>query len=174
MIEIERKFTVKDLSFKKYAYEVRHITQGILNNEDKNEIRISIRDNYAWICVKNRCSKIDRFEWLHEIPIDEAKLLLKNCALGTIINKTRYLIKSKESLTWEVDEFLDDNEGLIIAEIEIPSIDYNIELPEWINTEVTGDKRYYNYTLSFVPWKQQMKYEEDWSEVTKSFNNAYN
>ena len=77
------------------------------------------------------------------------------------------MVLSGEGLIWEVDEFHGDDEGLVIAEIEVPSKDYEIEIPEWIDEEVTGNHKYYNHTLSFVSWKDQAQYEEDWSEFMK-------
>ena len=165
-LEIERKFTVKSLDFKKDAYEVREIRQGLLNSHGKNEIRVTIRGPHAWICVKSSEDAMSRFEWEKEIPVKEAEVLLTRCQ-SRIISKTRYLILSGEGLIWEVDEFHGDDEGLIIAEIEVPNKDYEIELPSWIDEEVTGNRRYYNHTLSVVSWKDQAQYEEDWSEFMK-------
>lgn len=165
-LEIERKFTVKSLDFKKDAYEVREIRQGLLNSHGKNEIRVTIRGSHAWICVKSSDDAMSRFEWEKEISVKEAEVLLTRCQ-SRIISKTRYLILSGEGLIWEVDEFHGNDEGLIIAEIEVPNKDYEIELPSWIDEEVTGNRRYYNHTLSIVSWKDQAQYEEDWSEFMK-------
>lgn len=167
--EIERKFTVKNTDFKKDAYEIKQIRQGLLNSHGKNEVRVTIRDKYAWICVKSNTDEADRFEWEKEISVEEAELLLTHCCISRIISKTRYMILSGEGLVWEVDEFHGDDEGLILAEIEIPSLNYDIVLPEWINTEVTGDRRYYNHTLSFISWNDRLKYEEDWTEFSESY-----
>lgn len=160
-LEIERKFTVKNSDYRKQAYEVREIRQGLLNSQGKNEVRVTIRGSYAWICVKSNESSISRFEWEKEIPVKEAELLLNSCCVSRIITKTRYLILSGEGLIWEVDEFHGDDDGLVIAEIEIPSKDYEIELPDWIDEEVTGNPRYYNKMLATVSFKDMQKYEED-------------
>lgn len=165
-LEIERKFTVSNNDFKKEAYEIREIRQGLLNSHGKNEIRVTIRGPHAWICVKSNENKMSRFEWEKEIPVKEAEILLTHCD-SRIISKTRYLILSGEGLIWEVDEFHGDDEGLIIAEIEVPDKDYEIELPSWIDEEVTGNRKYYNHTLSIVSWKNQAQYEEDCSEFMK-------
>ena len=165
--EIERKFTIKGYDYRIQAYEMRNIRQGLLNTHGKNEVRVTIRDQYAWICIKSNEDNINRFEWEHPISVEEAETLLKTCCVSRIIEKTRYMVLSGEGLIWEVDEFHGDDEGLVIAEIEVPSKDYEIEIPEWVDEEVTGNRKYYNHTLCLVSWKDQSQYEEDWSEFMK-------
>lgn len=162
-LEIERKFTVKNLSFKDQAYEVREIEQFCLSTPYHNstEVRVSIRGDHAWLCIKSSDAKMSRFEFVKEITKEEANQL-KSLAVGRIVSKTRYMILSGEGLIWEVDVFHGDDEGLVIAEIEVPEESFEIEFPEWIDEEVTGNKFYYNSFISFVSFKDRLKYAEDW------------
>ena len=152
MIEIERKFLIKG-DFKQYVHNTFRISQGyIVANDNGRSVRIRTKGDKGYITIKGGGSKngISRFEWEKEIPIDEAKQLLKLCNKG-IIDKTRYLIKSGEH-TFEVDEFYGENEGLLMAELELKSENEPFEKPDWLGQEVTGDERYYNAYLSVHPY----------------------
>ncbi|MCF6241917.1 MAG: CYTH domain-containing protein [Bacteroidales bacterium] len=151
--EIERKFLVKNNDFKKSAFKKMQIKQGFLSSVPERTVRIRIKENKAFITIKGLSNKsgTTRFEWEKEIPINEASELLSICEPG-IIDKTRYLIKSGKH-TYEVDEFYGENEGLIIAEIELHHENENFEKPKWLGKEVTGDIRYYNSQLSQNPYK---------------------
>jgi adenylate cyclase len=98
-------------------------------------------------------SGISRFEWEKEIPLEEAKSLMIQCD-SKVIEKTRYLVPEKNGLMFEVDEFYGDNEGLTIAEIELPSEDHPFDKPDWLGKEVSGDLRYYNSSLVKNPFKK--------------------
>ena len=117
-------------------------------------VRIRIQGEKGYITIKGISNKsgASRLEWEKEIPVDEAKSLLKLCKKGTI-EKTRYEVKSGNH-NIEIDEFHGDNEGLIMAEIELENENESIEKPEWLGTEVTGDQRYYNSYLSLNPFKK--------------------
>jgi len=154
--EIERKFLVKG-KFKMFAIRNYRIVQAYLSSNPKRSVRVRLSDNEAFITVKGESSidGVSRFEWEKEISIEEAESLLEICEPGTI-EKQRYVIPEKNDLFFEVDEFFGLNEGLIIAEIEMPSEDYQISKPEWLAKEVTGNARYYNANLSrnpFSKWK---------------------
>jgi len=157
MQEIERKFLVKNDSFKKEAYNSYRIKQAYLNSHKERTIRIRIAGEEAFITVKGKSSKngLSRFEWEKKIPVAEAEELLELCEPGRI-EKTRFLVKVDQHI-FEVDEFYKDNEGLVIAEVELTSETEKVILPDWIGEEVTGDEKYYNSYLVQKPnknWKE--------------------
>lgn len=156
MIEIERKFLVKAHDFKAEAYKKTRIVQGFLNTDPHRTVRIRINGEQAFITVKGLSNKtgLSRFEWEKEIPVNEAEALLALCEPG-IIEKVRYLLK-KNNHTFEVDEFLGENQGLVIAEVELKDENESFTKPAWLGPEVTGDVRYYNSQLSkdpYINWK---------------------
>jgi len=153
-IEIERKFLVTG-NFKKHAIKSYYIAQGFLSIIPERTVRIRIRDDKAFITVKGIGNKsgLSRFEWEKEIPVNEAENLLLLCE-PTVINKKRYIIPTSGNLFFEVDEFFDENKGLIIAEIELPFENTVFEKPYWLGKEVTGIIKYYNAMLSRKPFKK--------------------
>ena len=154
MIEIERKFLVTSNNFKKEAITQNRIAQGYLSSVPGRTVRIRIKGNKGFITIKGVSSEsgMSRFEWEKEIPIDEAKALLQLCEKG-VIDKTRFEVKMGNHI-FEIDEFYGENEGLIIAEIELKSETETFEKPIWLGEEVTQDKRYYNSYLSKNPYKK--------------------
>ncbi len=153
MIEIERKYLVTSLAFKDEAHIHNEIAQGYLTSNPERTVRIRIKGAKGYITIKGvgNESGTSRMEWEKEIPVDEAKSLLQLCEKG-VIEKTRYEVKSGHH-TIEIDVFHGDNDGLIMAEIELQNEDEAIKKPNWLGTEVTGDKRYYNAYLSLHPYK---------------------
>jgi adenylate cyclase len=153
MIEIERKFLVKDDSFKAAAFAQNRITQGYLSSVPERTVRIRIKGNKGYLTIKgvSNGTGMSRFEWEKEIPVAEANQLLLLCEKG-VIDKTRFEIKNGNHI-FEVDEFYGENKGLIIAEIELNSETETFEKPSWLGIEVTNDKRYYNSYLSNNPYK---------------------
>ncbi len=153
MIEIERKFLVTSNAFKSDALRKNHIAQGYLNSEPERTVRVRIKGEKGFLTIKGQSSEtgISRFEWEKEIPITEAKELLLLCEKG-VIEKTRYEIQLGQHL-FEVDEFHRENEGLIIAEVELQSESEIFEKPLWLGQEVTRDTRYFNSYLSKHPFK---------------------
>lgn len=153
-IEIERKFLVKG-NFKKHSLKSFQIAQGFLSTVPERTVRIRIADQKAFITVKGIGNKtgVSRFEWEKAIDKKEAKQLLKLCK-KTIIKKNRYLVPTNNHLFFEVDEFLDENKGLIIAEIELPEENTTFEKPDWLGKEVTGNEKYYNAMLSKHPFSK--------------------
>ena len=155
--EIERKFLV-DADFKKEAYDAIRITQGYLSSMPQRVVRVRVKGEKGYLTIKGEAdaSGVSRFEWEKEISLQEAQSLLQLAEPG-IIDKTRYLIKNTDGKhIWEVDEFHGENEGLVIAEIELSTENDPFDKPEWLGKEVTGDKRYYNAYLSknpFNTWK---------------------
>ena len=153
--EIERKFLV-DGDFKKEAYDAIRITQGYLSSMPQHVVRVRVKGDKGYITIKGEAdaSGVSRFEWEKEITLEEAKALLKLAEPG-IIDKTRYLIKNADGRhTWEVDVFHGDNDGLVMAEIELSAENETFDRPNWLGKEVTGDKRYYNSYLSKNPYKK--------------------
>jgi CYTH domain-containing protein len=151
-IEIERKFLVKNLSYKSESFEKKYIKQGYLNSDKNRTVRIRVSNNTGFITIKGKSNKngTSRFEWEKEIPITEAEDLLLLCE-PTIIEKTRYLIKVGDHI-FEVDEFAGNNSGLVVAEIELNSEDEVFEKPNWLSKEVTGNLKYYNSSISKLPF----------------------
>lgn len=154
MIEIERKFLVNSDTYKNEAITKTKIAQGYLNKHPQRSVRIRIKANQAFITVKgaSNASGTSRFEWEKEIDFEEGKSLLLLCE-KPIIDKYRYEVRSGNHV-FEVDEFLDENRGLVIAEVELNSEDEIFLKPDWIGEEVTGDPKYYNSQLSSVPFSK--------------------
>lgn len=152
-LEIERKFLVADDCYKSMAFHSDRIAQGYLCREGGNSARVRVRSDKGYITIKGPSMDggISRFEWEKEIPASDAWDLLKLCH-GGIIDKTRYLVKCGKH-TFEVDEFYGDNEGLVMAEVELESPDEEFERPPFLGKEVTGDRRYYNSSLTRFPFK---------------------
>ena len=151
-LEIERKFLVKDDSYKALAYHSSRIAQGYICSSRGRTVRVRIRDEKAYLTIKGPADVkgLGRYEWEKEIPLEEGKELMKLCEPG-MIDKTRYLVKSGKHI-FEVDEFYGENEGLTIAEVELSSEDEAYEKPDFIGEEVTGDVRYYNSFLMKNPF----------------------
>ena len=152
-IEIERKFLVKNLDFIKSSFDNNRIEQGYLNSNKDRAVRVRVKNNQGFLTIKGASdqSGTTRFEWEKEISIDEANQLLAICEPGAI-RKTRYMVKVNQH-TFEVDVFDGDNQGLIIAEVELSSENESFEKPDWLGQEVTGEVKYYNSQLSKNPYK---------------------
>ena len=152
MQEIERKFLVNSEAFKHHAFKSKRISQGFLNSHKERTVRVRIIDDKGFLTIKGKSSKsgLSRFEWETEIPCEEAKTLLELCEPGRI-EKTRYFIEAGHHV-FEVDEFYEDNQGLIVAEIELAKEDEAFEKPDWLGKEVTGEVKYYNSMLSTHPY----------------------
>lgn len=146
--EIERKFLVKGSGWKALKCVKRVvIKQGYLSKAAKHTVRIRVTDTKAMITIKGPTKGITRSEYEYEIPLEDGLELIEMCD-APIINKTRYVMKDQHDQIWEVDEFRGINEGLLVAEIEIPTEDTHIVIPEWIGREVSHDRRYTNAYLT--------------------------
>ncbi|WP_202703017.1 CYTH domain-containing protein [Flavobacterium sp. UGB4466] len=157
MVEIERKFLVKSADFKEQAFTHNKIAQGYLSAVPERTVRVRIKGERGFITIKGVSQQggMSRFEWENEIPLDEALELLKLCEKGKI-EKTRYEVKLGKHI-FEVDEFYGENEGLVMAEVELESETEIFEKPDWLGEEVTNDPRYYNAYLSKNPFKEWEK-----------------
>lgn len=153
MQEIERKFLVNSLKFKEEAITSFEIAQGFLNTHAERTVRVRIKGNQGFLTIKGKSSEsgTSRFEWETEIAVSEAKQLLQLCEEG-IIEKVRYNIP-KGKHVFEVDEFFGENEGLLVAEVELQHENEIYEKPIWLGEEVTGQVQYYNSQLSKKPYK---------------------
>lgn len=153
MNEIERKFLVTSTEFQSESKKSNRIVQGYLNSNPERTVRIRIKGTQAFITIKGKGNEsgTTRFEWEKEIKVTEAEQLLLLCEDG-VIDKVRYEIPFGKHL-YEVDVFEGDNKGLIIAEIELEDENESFEKPNWLGEEVTGDKRYYNASLSVSSYK---------------------
>lgn len=152
-MEIERKFLVRhDGDFRRSAFSASRIRQGYMPCESAT-VRVRIRDSKAYLTIKSHSTDtgLSRYEFEKEISVEEAEHLLPLCR-GGMIDKTRYLVKSGQH-TFEVDEFYGDNEGLVMAEVELSAIDEAYEKPDFIGPEVTGDRRFYNSNLLKNPFR---------------------
>ena len=154
--EIERKFLVRDDSWRNFAVRQTKIRQAYLDSDANVSMRVRVKDDSsATLTLKTRWSKLRRREFEYVIPTRDAEELI-SLRQGQIIEKVRYIVPAGD-LTWEIDVFSGENLGLVIAEIELPSENRQIELPSWIGSEVTGQDRYYNGTLarhSYCSWLQ--------------------
>lgn len=150
--EIERKFLVKG-DFRAQVAQRQRIVQGYLCLLPERTVRVRVKGDKGYITIKGigNASGASRYEWEQEIPVSDAEELLKICEPG-VIDKVRYLVKCGPH-TFEVDEFFGENEGLIVAEIELASEGDAFERPAWLGEEVTGDTRYYNSMLMKQPYK---------------------
>lgn len=153
-LEIERKFLVLDDSYKHEAFSSSHIRQGYISSERGRTVRIRIRDELAYITIKGPSldGGLSRYEFEQEIPLSDAENLMQLCEPG-IIDKTRWLVKSG-SHTFEVDEFHGENDGLVMAEVELKNRTETPKIPHFIGKEVTGDRRYYNSQLRRHPYRE--------------------
>ena len=151
-LEIERKFLVCG-DYKSAASKAMRITQGYLNRDPGRTVRVRMRGDKGYLTVKGvgNDTGTSRFEWEIEIPAADARELLALCHPG-VIDKTRYLVQVGAH-TFEVDEFHGDNEGLVLAELELSDEHETFERPSWLGAEVTGDARYYNAQLAAMPFK---------------------
>ena len=144
--EIEHKYLVGTDDYKRMCTKKIHITQGYLSREKGRTVRVRIADNDAFITIKGPSVEGVRDEFEYPIPADEARIMLDMC-LPPVINKTRHIVYF-DGNKWEVDEFHDQLQGLVIAEIELPKADHQYALPPFVGRNVTADRRFYNSCLT--------------------------
>lgn len=152
-LEIERKFLVKKERWNSLKKESgKYLKQGYILNDPNKTIRVRVDEDTGFFTIKGLTIGAARTEFEYPIPKIEAEELLKKFCSKTI-SKIRFFIPY-EGKVWEVDEFLEENEGLIVAEIELESEDEKFNLPNWVDKEVTSDLKYYNSNLSVKPYKK--------------------
>lgn len=161
--EIEHKYLVTSEAFKLLA-QGTYYRQGYVPTLNGMTVRVRIAGEQGYLTMKDHAVNLTRHEFEYPIPKEDARQMLELMCDKPQIEKTRYVIAAPagwrpdgtrvEGLHWEVDVFGGDNEGLIVAEIEVPTEDTQYDLPEWIGKEVTGDHRYYNSALAKHPFKK--------------------
>ena len=151
-IEIERKFLVTDERWRAAARPGVRYRQGYLTEAGPGSVRVRVGGERAHLNIKSATLHMRRLEYEYEIPLRDANEMLDSLCLKPLIEKTRYLVEN-DGHTWEVDVFEGDNEGLVVAEIELQSADELFSRPAWVGEEVTEDPRYYNVCLVQHPYK---------------------
>lgn len=151
-VEIERKFLVRDERWKAMGQGVL-LRQGYLSSAPDRIVRVRIEGESAVLTIKGRSTGMTRGEWEYPIPVEDAQAFLDNLCERPIIEKYRYRIPFS-GMTWEVDEFLGENVGLVVAEIELESEEQAFAKPDWIGEEVTQDARYFNANLLRHPYSK--------------------
>ncbi|MEC8880681.1 CYTH domain-containing protein [Alloalcanivorax venustensis] len=151
-VEIERKFRTKGVDFLANQ-EGERLTQGYLSHDPRATVRLRVQGDRAWLTIKGKTHGASRSEFEYPIPTADAHAMLEEMCPQGVIDKTRYRIPVGEHV-WEVDEFHGDNQGLVVAEVELDSEDQPFERPPWLGEEVTDDPRYYNSALSRTPYGQ--------------------
>ncbi|OOZ42043.1 adenylate cyclase [Solemya pervernicosa gill symbiont] len=150
--EIERKFLLRDESWLGEVVREIPYRQGYLANTEEVSVRIRISGESAKLNIKSATLGIERHEYEYAIPVEEGQEMLDNLCKGPIIEKVRHIVK-RGGHTWEIDRFSGENEGLVVAEIELASTDEAFERPVWLGDEVSSDTRYYNSCLVNHPYK---------------------
>ncbi|HEY5972260.1 MAG TPA: CYTH domain-containing protein [Pseudoxanthomonas sp.] len=158
-IEIERKFLVTSDAWRAAAHEVVPMAQGYINDmaamdngSQKASVRVRIEGDKAWLNLKSRELGHTRQEFNYPLPVEDARALLGLC-VGGLIDKRRHYVRHEGHL-WEVDEFLGENAGLVVAEIELQHADEAFAMPAWAGKQVTDALRYYNLALASRPYSQ--------------------
>lgn len=147
--EIERKFLTTSESWRQG--EPVYYCQGYLNHDKHRTVRVRVAGGAAMITVKGLSTGMTRAEFEYDIPVPDARAMLELCELP-LVEKNRWIVAAADGLTWEIDEFLGNNEGLVVAEVELDSEEQAVVLPGWTGEEVTNDPRYFNSSLSKKPF----------------------
>ncbi len=150
-IEIERKFLLRNADWRKGSTGTNY-RQGYLSIDPERTVRVRIAGDQGYLTIKGKTEGMSRAEFEYSIPLAEATQLLATLCLRPLIEKIRYCVPYADRI-WEIDEFAGENEGLILAEVELETSDQQVELPPWAGKEVTTDPRYYNSSLSQNPYR---------------------
>ena len=151
--EIERKFLVRDDSWRDHVEKHTRIVQGYLANTERGSIRVRLSGDEASMNIKGMTLGVSRTEFDYSIPVTDAQTMLDTLCLRPLIDKTRYIVQH-DGHTWEIDEFTGENMGLIVAEIELENVNENFSRPDWLGEEVSDDPRYYNVCLIKHPYSE--------------------
>lgn len=152
-IEVEHKFLLINDDWRKLVSRSVKYKQGYLASEAGSSIRVRISDDKAWLNIKSATPGTHRSEYEYEIPLQDANEIISSLCRKPLIEKTRHFVPVNDHI-WEIDEFEGENEGLIVAEIELQTIGETFSKPEWIGAEITYDLRYYNNNLSLFPFNK--------------------
>ena len=150
--EIERKFLTKDDNYRRISKGVPYM-QGYICSGKGKVVRVRVAGTKGYITIKGPQNGIKRSEYEYEIPLNDAKEMLENLCTKPLIEKHRFKV-SYEGFVWEIDEFHGENEGLVVAEIELENENQQFTIPEWIGKEVTGESKYYNSSLIKNPYSK--------------------
>lgn len=150
--EIERKFLVKGDKWRALAKGMLY-RQGYIRTTNKTTVRVRVVDDKGYLTIKSKTQGNSRAEFEYTIPVEDAQEMLDTLCDRPLIEKNRYKIKI-DNVTWEIDEFAGENQGLIIAEVELTDENQTLELPEWIGEEVSHDPRYFNSNLAQNPFSK--------------------
>ncbi|MFA5939218.1 MAG: CYTH domain-containing protein [Sinimarinibacterium sp.] len=156
-LEIERKFLVVGSAWRAEIVRSVEMRQGYLTREagtqeaGRASVRVRIESGAARLNIKAAVVGAARAEYEYAVPLDEGREILDTLCFGRL-EKVRHYIE-RDGLVWEVDEFLNDNAGLIVAEVELTSVDQDVVRPAWLGRELTSDRRYYNHYLALHPWR---------------------
>ena len=149
--EIERKFLVTHDGWRPQAISKERLKQGYLANQGNASVRVRLGRNKAFLNIKSAVIGVQRAEFEYPVPLEDAEFMLSQLTSGPLIDKTRYKVRQGERI-WELDVFYGDNQGLVVAEIELNAPDEAFELPDWVGEEVSEDPRYYNHNLASCPY----------------------
>ena len=152
-IEIERKFLVNNQDWRPLVSSSKVYRQGYIYTHNNTTVRVRVSGSEGYLTIKGTRTGSARAEFEYPIPLEDAQEMLETLCDRPLIEKTRYIVTQGE-LIWEIDEFEGDNEGLILAEVELSEENQAIDLPDWIGKEVTEDSRYYNANLVKYPYSQ--------------------
>jgi adenylate cyclase len=154
-LEIERKFLVKDDSWKKTITDHYNIMQAYIDANTRIRISNKTKTDQAFITIKSGINLFNRNEYSYEIPVEQARRIIISLYENNCVEKSRYIIFGPDSHTWEVDEFHGKNKGLVIAEVELTNkMEEITAYPSWVGAEVTENARYYNHNLAKHPYSE--------------------
>jgi adenylate cyclase len=151
--EIERKYLVRDESWRDHVHRQVRYRQGYLANTEHCSVRVRVGGGEAYVNIKGSTVGASRLEFEYPVPLDDAQIMLRELCPETIVEKTRYFVRHGAQ-EWEVDVFEGDNAGLVVAEIELEDEAEAVSLPPWAGEEVTDDVRYYNSNLAVTPFNR--------------------
>ncbi|MDD5276810.1 MAG: CYTH domain-containing protein [Methylovulum sp.] len=152
-IEVEHKFLLANNDWRGHIDHSVNYRQGYLSSQASSSIRVRISAEQAWLNIKSATIGSHRHEYEYEIPMADAEEILTNLCRKPLIEKTRHFVIDHGNL-WEIDEFYGDNQGLVVAEIELSEVGKYFAKPDWLGIEVTHDMRYYNNNLSINPYSE--------------------
>lgn len=151
-LEIERKFLTCGEGWRDLVESSVLLRQGYVANTARASVRVRLAGEHGWISVKAMTPGVARAEYEYPVPLAEAAEMLDTLCERPFVEKWRHRVPGNAGLVWEIDEFLGDNAGLVVAEIELDRVDQELERPGWIGVEVTDDLRFYNFRLAKTPW----------------------
>jgi len=151
--EIERKFLLASDAWRDEVERSERMVQGYLNDVGPVSVRARVAGPRAWLNIKSRTLGVSRDEFEYEIPLSDAERMLDHLTTGPVIDKTRHFVRFGAHL-WEIDEFHGENDGLVVAEVELEHVDQPFKRPAWLGEEVSHEARYYNVSLVKKPYSQ--------------------